>query len=168
MAKWMAVLLLLAVVAGALFYVWGYQPQQEALAATQAQLADRDQRLAEQDRQVAELKARIGDLEAVRDQLQQASTELKLQVDEKEKELEALRSTRPARAPPEKPAAPLAHPDPRPTGVHSAPSNASFDSGGARSRGGDRGGGAHRLRTGIGHRDAGEQPVGDPAAERAG
>jgi len=93
MAKWLAVVLLLAVVAGAVFYVWGYQPQQEALAATQAQLADRDRRLAEQDRQVAELKARIGDLESVRNQLQQASTDLKQLVDEKEKELEALRST---------------------------------------------------------------------------
>jgi len=93
MAKWMAVLLALLVVAGGVFYVWGYQPQREALAATQAQLADRDRQLAERDRQVADLKARVGDLESVRDQLQQTSTELKQQVDEKEKELAALRAT---------------------------------------------------------------------------
>jgi chemotaxis protein MotB len=93
MAKWLAVLLVLLLVAAGLFYVWLFQPQQEALAATQAQLADRDRRVAEQDRQIAELKARVGDLESVRDQLRQASTELAQQVAEKEKELEALRST---------------------------------------------------------------------------
>jgi len=63
MAKWMAVLLALAGVAGGVFYVWGYQPQREALAATQVQRADRDRALAERDRQVAELKTRVGDLE---------------------------------------------------------------------------------------------------------
>jgi chemotaxis protein MotB len=93
MAKWLAVLLVLVLVAAGVFYVWMFQPQQEALAATQAQLADRDRRITEQDRQMADLKARIGDLESVREQLKQASAELQQQVAEKEKELEALRST---------------------------------------------------------------------------
>lgn len=82
MAKWLAVLLLLVLVAAGVFYVWLFQPQQEALAATQAQLADRDQRAAEQDRIVEELKARVGELQE--------------QVAEKEKELAALRSAQDA------------------------------------------------------------------------
>jgi len=100
MAKWLAVLLVLVLVAAGVFYVWMFQPQQEALAATLAQLADRDRRIGEQDRrigeqdrQLAELKARIGDLESIREQLKQAGAELQQQVAEKEKELAALRST---------------------------------------------------------------------------
>jgi len=100
MARWLAVLLVLLLVAAGLFYAWVFQPQQEALVATQAQLADRDRRVADGDRRVAEqereiaaLKARVGDLESVRDQLRQAGTELAQQVAEKEKELDALRST---------------------------------------------------------------------------
>ena len=93
MARWLAVLLVLALVAAGLFYVWMFQPQQEALVATQAQLADRDRRAADQEREIAALRARVGDLESVRDQLRQASTELAQQVTEKEKELDALRST---------------------------------------------------------------------------
>jgi chemotaxis protein MotB len=86
MAKWIGVLLALVVVAAALFYVWRHQPLEEALEAAQRQAAD-------QGREIAGLKARIGDLEAIRDQLQKASTELKEQVEAKEKELAALRST---------------------------------------------------------------------------
>ena len=93
MARWLAVLLVLALVAAGLFYVWMFQPQQEALVATQAQLADRDRRAADQEREIAALRARVSDLESVRDQLRQASTELAQQVTEKEKELDALRST---------------------------------------------------------------------------
>src|SRR5262245_60638601 len=78
MAKWLAVLLLLVLVAAGVFYVWVYQPQREALAATQAQLADRDARAAEQDRQLEELKARVGELQE--------------EVAEKEKGVAALRS----------------------------------------------------------------------------
>ena len=93
MARWLAVFLVLVLVAAGLFYVWMFQPQQEALVATQAQLADRDRRAADQEREIAMLKARVGDLESVRDQLRQTSTELAQQVAEKEKELDALRST---------------------------------------------------------------------------
>ncbi|HLB16587.1 MAG TPA: OmpA family protein [Burkholderiales bacterium] len=86
MAKWLAVLLALLVVAAGLFYVWRHQPLQEALEAAQRQAAD-------QSRGIAALKGRVSDLEAIRDQLQRASSELKEQVEAKEKELAALRST---------------------------------------------------------------------------
>jgi chemotaxis protein MotB len=86
MAKWLAVLLSLVLVAAGVFYVWGHQPVQEALEAARQQLE-------EQRRQLAALQARVGDLEAVRDRLQQTSSELKEQVEAKEKELAALRST---------------------------------------------------------------------------
>jgi chemotaxis protein MotB len=86
MAKWLAALLALLIVAAALFYVWQHQPLQEALEATQRQAAD-------QGREVAALRARVSDLEGIRDQLQKASTELKEQVEAKEKELAALRAT---------------------------------------------------------------------------
>ena len=86
MAKWLAALLALLVVAAAVFYVWRYQPLQEALEATQRQVAD-------QGRELAALRARASDLEAIRDQLQRASGELKAQVEAKEKELAALRAT---------------------------------------------------------------------------
>jgi chemotaxis protein MotB len=86
MAKWLAALLALLVVAAAVFYVWRYQPLQEALEATQRQVTD-------QGRELATLRARASDLEAIRDQLQRASGELKAQVEAKEKELAALRAT---------------------------------------------------------------------------
>ena len=86
MAKWLGVLLALLVVAAGLFYVWRHQPLQEALEAAQRQAAD-------QGRELAALRARAGDLEAIRDQLQRTSSELKEQVEAKEKELAALRST---------------------------------------------------------------------------
>jgi chemotaxis protein MotB len=86
MAKWLAVLLALLVVAAGVFYVWQHQPLQEALEAAQRQAAD-------QGRELAALRARVNDLEAIRDQLQRTSSELKEQVEAKEKELAALRST---------------------------------------------------------------------------
>lgn len=86
MAKWLAVFLALLVVAAGLFYVWRHQPLQEALEAAQRQAAD-------QGRELAALRARASDLEAIRDQLQRTSSELKEQVEAKEKELAALRST---------------------------------------------------------------------------
>ena len=86
MAKWLAVLLALLVVAAGLFYVWRHQPLQEALEAAQGQAAD-------QGREIAALRARVNDLEVIRDQLQRASSELKERVEAKEKELAALRST---------------------------------------------------------------------------
>jgi chemotaxis protein MotB len=86
MAKWLAVVLALVVVAAGLFYVWRHQPLEEALAAAQRQAAD-------QGREIAGLKARIADLEAIRDQLQRASTDLQALVAAKEKELAALHST---------------------------------------------------------------------------
>lgn len=86
MAKWLAVLLALLVVAAGLFYVWQHQPVQEALEAAQRQLAD-------EGREIAALRGRVNDLEAVRDRLQRASGELKDQIEAQEKELAALRST---------------------------------------------------------------------------
>jgi chemotaxis protein MotB len=86
MAKWLAVLLALLVVAAGVFYVWQHQPLREALEAAQQQVAA-------QGREIAALRSRLGDLEAIRDQLQRASTELKDQVAAKEKELAALRAT---------------------------------------------------------------------------
>ncbi len=86
MAKWLGVFLALLLVAAGLFYVWRHQPLQEALEAAQRQSAD-------QGRELAALRARASDLEAIRDQLQRTSSELKQQVEAKEKELAALRST---------------------------------------------------------------------------
>jgi chemotaxis protein MotB len=86
MAKWLAALLALVVVAAGVFYVWRHQPVQEALAAAQQQAAD-------QGRESAALRARVSDLEGIRDQLQRASSELKEQVEAKEKELAALKAT---------------------------------------------------------------------------
>lgn len=86
MAKWFAVLLALLIVAAGLFYVWRHQPLQEALEAAQRQGA-------EQGRELTALRARASDLAAIRDQLQRTSSELKDQVEAKEKELAALRST---------------------------------------------------------------------------
>ena len=79
MTKWLAVLLALLVVVAGLFYVWQHQPLQEALEAAQRQAAD-------QGREIAALRARVTDLEATRDQLQRANSELKAQIEAKEKE----------------------------------------------------------------------------------
>lgn len=86
MAKLLAVLLILLLAVAGGFYVQAFLPQQEALAAAKARVAD-------QDRQLKELQGRIGDLETIRDQLQRTSTELQQQVAQKESELAALRST---------------------------------------------------------------------------
>ena len=86
MAKWLAVLLILLLVVAGAFYVQEFLPQREELAAAQSRAAD-------QERQIEQLRGHIGDLEAVRDELQQASTELQQQIVQKETELAALRST---------------------------------------------------------------------------
>ncbi len=86
MAKWLAVLLGLLVVVAGLFYVWQHQPLQEALAAAQRQAAD-------QGREITALRARVSELEAIRDRLQQAGSAPPEQVDAKEQERAAPRST---------------------------------------------------------------------------
>ena len=86
MAKWLAVLIALLVVAAGVFYVWRVQPLEEGLEAAQKQVA-------EQARESAALRARVSDLEAVRSELQKTSAELKEQVDAKEKELASMRAT---------------------------------------------------------------------------
>ena len=86
MAKWLAVLVALLVVAAGVFYMWRVKPLEEALEAAQQQLAD-------QARESAALRARVADLEAVRGELQKTGAELKEQVDAKEKELAAMRAT---------------------------------------------------------------------------
>jgi chemotaxis protein MotB len=86
MAKWLAVLLILLLVLAGAFYVKEFLPQREELATAQSRAAD-------QERQIEQLRGHIGDLEAVRDEFQQASTELQQQIVQKETELAALRST---------------------------------------------------------------------------
>jgi chemotaxis protein MotB len=87
MIKWVAgSLAVLAVAGAAAFHYFVYRPQQQALQASQQQLARAEQEKAAQ-------KARIADLESVRDQLQRTSSELHQQVVQKEGELAALRST---------------------------------------------------------------------------
>jgi chemotaxis protein MotB len=86
MAKSLAVVLILLLAAAGAFYALQHRPQQAALAAAQA-------RAAELEGQQQTLQGRIADLETIRDQLQRTSAELQQQVAEKEKELQALRST---------------------------------------------------------------------------
>ncbi len=87
MIKWVAGSLAVLAVAGAVaFHYFVYRPQQQALQATQQQLARAEQEKAAQ-------KARIADLEGLRDQLQRTSTDLHQQVAQKESELATLRST---------------------------------------------------------------------------
>ncbi len=85
--KWVAGLLVVLVIAGAVTFYWYVQrPQQQALQTSRLQLASAQ-------RETTVQKARIADLEAVREQLQRTSTELNQQVAQKEGELSALRST---------------------------------------------------------------------------
>jgi len=121
MAKTWAVIAVVLAAAGVALYFTHYEPQQAALDAAHAQVADqarelelakkqaadlaaeRDglrteatglrEQLAAKERELAELQTRAADLEGVREQLQRASGELKQQVAAKEKELAALRST---------------------------------------------------------------------------
>jgi len=87
MIKWVAgSLAVLAVAGAAAFHYFVYRPQQQALQASQQQLANAE-------REKAAQRARIADLESVRDQLQHTSSELHQQVAQKESELAALHST---------------------------------------------------------------------------
>jgi chemotaxis protein MotB len=86
MAKWLGLLLVVLLAAGAAFYMLVLRPQQDALAK-----AEQASSLCAQ--QVASLRGQVADLTIIRDQLQRSSAELAQQVAEKEKELLALRST---------------------------------------------------------------------------
>jgi chemotaxis protein MotB len=86
MAKWWAVVILVLAAVAAALYFWVYRPQQTAVQSVREQLAAADH-------EAALLRTRVADLEAIRDQLQRTSADLQQQVAEKEKELQALRST---------------------------------------------------------------------------
>jgi chemotaxis protein MotB len=86
MAKWLGLLLVTLLAAGAAFYLLVLGPQRHALAA-----AEQAATLCAQ--QVAALRGQVADLTIIRDQLQRSGAELAQQVAEKEKELLALRST---------------------------------------------------------------------------
>jgi chemotaxis protein MotB len=86
MGKWLlALLLVLAAAAGAAYY-WLFRPQAQALETCR-------QESTTIVRQTAELRNRVADLQTIRDQLEKSSTDLKQQVQEKEKELAGLHST---------------------------------------------------------------------------
>lgn len=121
MAKWIASILAIIVVAGAAYYFWHIRPQQAAHRAERAEAAHRDLELAllkprfhalesvrdELERTIEQLReelaatrgpaaavqARLAELEAARDALQRSSSELKGQVAAREKQLAELRST---------------------------------------------------------------------------
>jgi chemotaxis protein MotB len=85
-AKWWALALVILLAAGAAFYLLVLRPQQHALAAAEQAATSCAQ-------QVASLHGRVADLTIIRDQLQRSGAELAQKVEEKEKELNALRST---------------------------------------------------------------------------
>ena len=86
MAKWLGLLLVILLAAGAAFYLLVLRPQKDALA-----LAEQAATVCAQ--QLASLRGQVADLTIIRDQLQRSGAELAQQVAEKEKELLALRST---------------------------------------------------------------------------
>ena len=86
MAKWLGLVLVVLLAAGAAFYSLELKPQQQALAT-----AEQAATLCAQ--QVASLRSQAADLTVIRDQLQRSGAELARQVAEKEKELSALHST---------------------------------------------------------------------------
>jgi chemotaxis protein MotB len=87
MAKWLAGLLFIALAAAAAFWYFWLRPQQAAA------LQEAQQAASVCSQQVAGLRDQVADLAIIRDQLQRSGAELAAQVAEKEKELEALRST---------------------------------------------------------------------------
>jgi chemotaxis protein MotB len=86
MAKWLGLLLVILLAAGAAFYLLVFRPQQEALATAQQAATACAQ-------EAAGLRAQVADLTVIRDQLQRSGAELAQKVAEKENELLALRST---------------------------------------------------------------------------
>jgi chemotaxis protein MotB len=86
MAKWLGLLLLIVLAATAAFYLFVLRPQKDALALA-------EQAAAVCAQQLASLRSQVADLTIIRDQLQRSGAELAQKVDEKEKELLALRST---------------------------------------------------------------------------
>lgn len=86
MAKWLGLLLVILLAAGAAFYMLVLGPQKDALA-----LAEQAASVCAQ--QLASLRTQVADLTIIRDQLQRSGAELAEKVAEKEKELVALRST---------------------------------------------------------------------------
>jgi chemotaxis protein MotB len=93
MLKWtIALLLAVAAVVGALWWLF-HRPQQQALLAAQAEAARLQAELARTTARVGALTTRVSDLEAVRDALQRSGSELQQRVAEKENELAALKGT---------------------------------------------------------------------------
>jgi chemotaxis protein MotB len=85
MVKWIIGLLMLLLVAGGALGYWLFGSQQEELAATHEQLVT-----ARQD--AAEYRRRAADLDTIRARLEQASAELREEVEKKESELTRLHS----------------------------------------------------------------------------
>jgi chemotaxis protein MotB len=86
MAKVLGLLLVIVLAAAAAFYLLVLRPQKDALAqAEQAALVC--------GQQLASLRGQVADLTIIRDQLQRSGAELAQKVEEKEKELLALRAT---------------------------------------------------------------------------
>jgi len=86
MAKWLGMLLVILLAAAAAFYLLVLQPQRQALRTAEQAATSCAQ-------QVESLRGRVADLTIIRDQLQRSGAELAQKVEEKEKELGALRST---------------------------------------------------------------------------
>ena len=86
MAKWLGLLLVILLAAGAAFYLLVLQPQQNALATAEQAAVGCAQ-------QLASLRGQVADLTIIRDQLQRSGAELAEKIAEKERDLVALHST---------------------------------------------------------------------------
>lgn len=86
MAKWVGLVLVILLAAGAAFYLLMFRPQQEALAAAHKAATACAQ-------EASGLRAQVADLTVIRDQLQRSGAELARKVAETESALLALRST---------------------------------------------------------------------------
>jgi chemotaxis protein MotB len=92
MGKFLAVLVLIAAVVGALWW-YIHRPQEQALTQARTDVAQLQTAAARDAERLRSLEARVNDLQTVRDDLLKTSEELKKRVEEREKELAALKGT---------------------------------------------------------------------------
>jgi len=92
MAKFIAVLVVIAAVVGALWW-YVHRPQEQALTQARTDVVQLQTAAARDAERLRSLETRANDLQTVRDELLRTSEELKKRVEEREKELSALKGT---------------------------------------------------------------------------
>jgi len=92
MGKFIAVLVVIAAVVGALWW-YIHRPQEQALTQARTDVAQLQTAAARDAERLRSLETRTNDLQTVRDELLKSSEELKKRVEEREKELAALKGT---------------------------------------------------------------------------